>query len=433
MNETLRAFLKIPSISSEAAHKEDMLTACQFLEDYLSAFMTVERWTGDGHPIVFAKHFESSDKPTLLFYGHYDVQPVDPLELWDSPPFEPTLRDGNIYARGAIDNKGQLFYTLEAVKAFIGQGGGYNIKFLIEGEEEIGSPFLSKILPEKKAKLQADHVIITDVEMNTEERPAIILGLRGIMTMEVSLQGSKTDLHSGSFGGIAYNTNRALAELLAKCYDPSGEVAIPGFYEGIKTVDLSRLMVDLDYKQEAEKMGITALGGIEGLSLVETNWLKPTLEINGMCGGYTGDGFKTVIPAKAHAKLSLRIPAGQDPDALGALVKRFLEETVQEGVELSCKLGHGSKGVISQADSPLPAIVQGAYEDVLEKPCGMILCGASIPIVADFAEHISPSFVLMGIALSSDGMHAPNECVAVKRLEWGEKIVKAVLERFKEI
>lgn len=433
MNETLKAFLKIPSISSEAAHAQDMISACQFLEDYLTPFMKVERWAGEGHPIVFAEHIESPEKPTLLFYGHYDVQPVDPIELWQSPPFEPTERDGNIYARGAVDNKGQLFYTLEAVNAFIASGGGYNIKFLIEGEEEIGSPFLSKILPEKKEKLKSDHVIITDVEMNTEDRPAIMLGLRGIMTIEVSLTGSKTDLHSGTFGGIAYNTNRALVELLAKCYSPSGEVTIPGFYDGIDKVDLDRFMSDLDYKEEAKKMGITALGGIKGLSLVETNWLKPTLEINGIHGGYTGDGFKTVIPAKAYAKLSLRIPAGQDPDQLGALVKRFLEESVTDGVELSCELGHGSKGVISQAESPLPAVVQAAFEEVLKKPCGMILCGASIPIVAEFAKYISPSFVLMGIAISSDGMHAPNECVAVKRLEWGEKIVKALLERFKEI
>ncbi|MCH9613221.1 MAG: Succinyl-diaminopimelate desuccinylase [Chlamydiia bacterium] len=433
MNETLKALLSIPSVSSEKVHEKDVKAACEFLRDYLSTFMQVEIWEGDGHPILFASHLEGEDKKTLLLYGHYDVQPVDPLELWVSPPFEPTVREGHIYARGAIDNKGQLFYTLEAVKQFIENGGGYNIKFVIEGEEEIGSPFLSKILPEKKGQLKADHFIIPDVDMNTEEKPAIQVGLRGILTMEVSLKGSETDLHSGSFGGIAYNPNRALVELLAKCYDEKGQVTIPGFYEGITKVNLTDLMTDIDYEKDAHAGGVNAVGGIKGASLIETNWLKPTLEINGIWGGYTGDGFKTVIPAKAHAKISMRIPAGQDPKKLGEAVKNFLLQNVAEGVELSCELGHGSRGVVNSPTGALPKVVKAAYESVLEKPCGIIICGASIPIVEEFAKHISPSFVLMGIALNGDGMHAPNERVALKRLELGERIVLDILERFKQL
>lgn len=433
MNETLKELLSIPSISSEKAHKADIQKACTFLKDYLSTFMQVEIWEGEGHPILFASHLEGEDKKTLLLYGHYDVQPVDPIELWVSPPFEPTVREGHIYCRGAIDNKGQLFYTIEAVKAFIQAGGGYNIKFVIEGEEEIGSPFLSKILPSKKDILKADHLIIPDVDMNTEEKPAIQVGLRGIMTMEVTLKGSDIDLHSGSFGGIAYNPNRALVELLAKCYDEKGAVIIPGFYDNITEVSLDDLMTDIDYRKEAKAAGVNAIGGIKGCSLVETNWLKPTLEINGIWGGYTGDGFKTVIPSKAHAKISMRIVAGQDPSHLGECVKRFLVDNVAQGVELSCDLGHGSRGIVSSPNGVLPKTVKKAYEAVLEKPCGVILCGASIPIVEEFAKYITPSFVLMGIALTGDGMHAPNERVAEKRLELGERIVTDILERFKHL
>ena len=320
-------FLQFKSISTDPAYKKDVLACCQWVQDYLKKCgLDIEVWETEGYPVIFASNLKAGpDRPTVLLYHHYDVQPADPLELWESDPFEPEVRDGHIYARGAQDNKGQCFYSLTAVRAFLEEHNDVNIKVIVEGEEEIGSRGLSQIVGEKKEALAADHLLIIDTDIPGANVPGVTLGVRGVVTMEVACSGSTVDLHSGLFGGVAYNPNRALAELLAQCWDEKGHVAIPGFYDGVVEPSPAE-RDDLSFDIEPDLSSVSASPKEEGYSIVEQNWIRPTLEINGMWGGYTGEGFKTVIPASAHAKLSVRTVPDQDPHALMDCIGDFLKK-----------------------------------------------------------------------------------------------------------
>ena len=435
-------FLKFQSISSEPAYKKQILACAAWLQDYLKKMgFTLEQWETSGHPVLYAHNMNAGpDKPTLLIYNHYDVQPVDPLELWQSPPFEPTVRGGEVYARGAQDNKGQCFYVLQALKGLIKRDGKLpiNIKLCIEGEEEVGSTGLSQILTQKAQELKADYLAIVDLGINTPTTPAISLGVRGIATLEVEIEDSNTDLHSGSHGGVVYNPIHALVELLAKVRDPAtGKVLIPGFYDNVKGLsekEKGQISLDFDHATYQKEFGTQALGGEKEFSPQERAWVRPTLEINGIAGGYAGQGFKTVIPSKASAKLSCRLVPDQDPHEIGNLVINFLEKNAPKGLKVRAKLLSG--GGVAVRTSPSSKIVQAfskAYSEVFQAPCEYIFSGGSIPVVAELAKASQAEVVLLGLGLPGDKIHAPNEHFGLDRIEKGYLIMCRALELLSEV
>lgn len=436
--EEFFTFLKFPSISSDPAFSKDVLLCAEWLVSYIKSIgFSVELWEQKGHhPVIFAAwNGAGSDAPTLLIYNHYDVQPVDPLELWHSPPFEPVVREGVIYARGAQDNKGQCFYVLQALKILMAKNKTLplNIKLCIEGEEECGSAGLMRLLPEKAQQLQADYLAVVDLGIKSATEPALTLGIRGVLTMEVEVTGSKMDLHSGSHGGIVYNPIHALVEILGQLRDPEGKIAIPGFYDGIEVhsaAEMEKLSMEFDAEQYENTFGAKATGGESALPPLERNWLRPTIEINGICGGYTGLGFKTVIPAKAFAKISCRLVPHQDPQEIGEKIARYLEQKAPPGVAVQVKLskGHGP-AVRTRSDSHLAQAFASAFEEVYAQKCHFIFEGASIPIAAALAlaSHSDP--ILLGVGLADDAIHAPNEHFSIDRLEKGCLMIARGIER----
>ncbi len=423
-------FLSIPSISSESAYHEEVRKACLWVKNYLvSIGFETELWETSRHPILFAKKIINKNYPTLLIYNHYDVQPVDPLELWDSPPFEPTVKEGNVFARGAQDNKGQCFYVLEALKALFESGEKLklNIKCIIEGEEECGSESLHSILPEKKDALQADYLAIVDLGIPALDKPAITLGTRGLITADLEVIGSTTDMHSGMVGGVAYNPIHALLKLLADARAKDGSIAIPGFYDEVLPISSEeKTLIDFSFDTEQFKKDFGALptGGESGLQPRERLWIRPTLEVNGIVGGYTGTGFKTVIPAKASAKLSCRLVPGQKPAAIASLLKEFFTKNAPPGISVSFHVhkGVGEAARSSPTSKGVQAFAQG-IEQVYGKRCAYVLEGASIPIIPALAAASGAEPILLGLGLPSDRIHAPNEHFSIDRLEKGKAIM----------
>lgn len=422
-------FLSFPGISTDTAYHEDLARCREWVKQKLLELgMEVEVWQPEnGAPaVLFASNLEAgADKPTVLFYNHYDVQPVDPLDLWTSPPFEPALRNGEIYARGAQDNKGQCFYVLAALKAIQEIDGSFpvNIKLVIEGEEEIGSHGLAQLLPGKKEQVKADALLVVDTGMKSLDQPAITLGIRGVLTMDVDFFGSKNDLHSGSHGGVVYNPLHALVEVLAKLHDRDGRVTVPGFYDKVSTLsEKEREAFDFDFNEERylDQIGCEPTGGESGFSPYERAWLRPTLEINGIQGGYAGEGFKTVIPAEAHAKISCRLVANQDPIEIADLVADYIESIAPPGIRVNVKINPG-KGAALQT-SPHTQVAQTltkAFTEVFKKPCRCIMEGGSIPIASLLQQVSGAETVMVGLGLPTDNMHAPDEHFGVERLKLG--------------
>lgn len=426
IHEDYFTFLRFKSVSTEPEFKQGILDCSDWVQTFLSSIdFEVEVWQEEGHPIIFASYNGAgADKPTLLIYNHYDVQPVDPIDEWDSPPFEPTLRDGEVFARGAQDNKGQCLYTLAALRALYEEEGKYpiNIKVCIEGEEEAGSASLLKLCSVKKEKLQADFLAIVDLGLKKPDAPSVSLGVRGLVALDLEVWGSHTDLHSGAHGGIVYNPIHALNELLAKFRDENGKVQVPGFYDDvIEFSDKERELICFDFDQNVyENHFGQATGGEKALSALERNWLRPTLEINGVCGGYTGDGFKTVIPSKAFAKISCRLVPGQNPEKIGKQVAQFLLENAPEGVTVKPHIHEGGGPALHA--SPQSAGVRAAaqaYEEVFGKPCAFTLEGGSIPVTPALAESSGAEVIFMGLGLDTDQIHAPNEHFGLDRLKKG--------------
>ncbi|MBS0620119.1 MAG: dipeptidase [Verrucomicrobia bacterium] len=420
------AFLRFPSISTDPTYAPEVRKTARWLSAYMNAFgLKTTIWESSGLPAVFGEDLRAGpDKPTVLIYHHYDVQPVDPLELWESPPFDPVIRDQKVYARGAVDNKGQCFYTLTALKALYQLMGTLpvNVKVFIEGEEESGGPGTLEIIRQKKEALRADHLLIVDLDIPAPGMPAITVGMRGLVALNIECSNSSGDLHSGVHGGIALNPNRALVQMLAKLWDPSGRVAVPGFYDRVKPFPKEhRDHLDLSFDEAAYKkeFGVRAFAGEEGCSLRESNWLRPTLEINGMSGGYTGTGFKTVIPAKASAKISCRLVPDQDPEEIAKQIETYLREVAPQGIEVHVSVHHGAPAFQGKLDSSIVKTAALAYEEVLGKPCKYLLCGASVPIVVDLAEASGAEVALIGMGLATDAIHAPNEHFGLDRFEMG--------------
>jgi len=434
--EEFMTFLSFPSVSSEPQFKQSLLECEEWLSRYLkNLHFEVESWPTEGHPVLFASHMKAGpDKPTLLIYNHYDVQPSDPLEEWQSPPFHGSLRNGQIYARGAQDNKGQCFYVLQSLKLLQNQLGTLpiNIKLCIEGEEEIGSAGLAHLLPHKKEQLQADYLAIVDLGLRKEKIPALTLGIRGIVTLDVEVQGSKIDLHSGSHGGIAHNPIHALVKLLASMRDDKGRVAIPGFYKDVREMPLeerSRVSFQFDANEYQQQTGAMPTGGEIEYSVLERAWIRPALEINGICGGYTGKGFKTVIPAKAYAKISCRLVPDQNPAEIGELIAAFLKENAPSGIHVSTTVHPGQgKAVRVCPEAGIVKAFAEAFEEVFGAPCEFIFEGASIPIVPQLAEACGGDTILLGLGLTTDQIHAPNEHFGVDRLEKGMLVMARAIE-----
>lgn len=429
-------FLKFPSISSEAEYAPHVHACAKWLKEKMEGLgFHTEFWETIGHPVLYGENLNAgNDKPTLLIYNHYDVQPVDPLELWKSPPFEPTIRDGQVYARGAQDNKGQCFYVMQALRLLLEKDGSLpiNIKWLIEGEEETGSEGLASILSERKEQLKADYLAIVDLGMPAAHIPAITLGTRGIATFDVTLKGSSVDLHSGSHGGVVFNPIHALVDILSKCRDENGRIAIPGFYDDVRAVDedeKKRLFLEFDHESYFKAFGAHPTGGETTLSPMERAWTRPTFEINGIHGGYTGDGFKTVIPALAFAKISCRLVPDQDPKKIGSLLAEHLKSLAPEGIEIKVNVHAGSGGACrSNLHSASVKAFSKAYEEVFSKPIKYTYEGGSIPIINALSDASGSEVLLLGLGLPDDYMHAPNEHFGIDRLEKGALIMARGIE-----
>jgi len=368
------------------------------------------------HPLVYADWLHAPGKPTVLCYGHYDVQPPDPLEEWLSPPFEPTLRNGNIYARGSVDDKGQLFMHIKALEALRAASGTFplNVKFLIEGEEEVGGASIAKYVAENQEKLKADVALVSDTALYAPGMPTLCIGLRGLVYFEIEAIGPSRDLHSGLYGGAAPNPIFGLVELLAKAKNSRGVIQIPGVYDDVEQPSPAELesWKQLPFKEKAflqREVGSTKLTGESRLSVFERTWARPTLEVHGIAGGFTGAGAKTVIPARATAKVSMRLVPDQDPDKIIAAVKAFVAKNTPRGIQTEVRVLSASPGLVVNPDHPAIRVAAQAFSEVLGRPTVFIRSGGSIPIVGDFAKHLGISTVLMGFGLPDDCLHSPNE------------------------
>jgi len=429
--EDFFTFLKFQTISADPAHHKEMKNCSQWLEKKLEqAGFFVDVWNQEKNPILFAEHkTDKKNCPTILFYHHYDVQPVDPISLWDSDPFTPVIKNGEIYARGACDNKGQCFYTLCALKAFLdfGKKEGINIKVLIEGEEEVGSESIIRICEEKPKELAADYGLIVDLGVPSIYEPAITSGFRGIVTFSFECIGSKIDLHSGQMGGIAYNPLRALSEVLAKAWDEQGRVQIEGFYDGVCS-KFTQDLYKMDLDPVIDELGINTLHKEKGFSSLESNWIRPTFEINGLCGGYYGPGFKTVIPAKATCKVSCRLVLGQDPEKIKKAVISFFKKHLPKGFELKVEASHGALAYMADSKTKFAELVKKSLENATGKKAGVILAGGTLPIATSLKEAVGGEVLGMGFGLEDDYIHAPNEHFGLDRLKLGFVTIGCVLE-----
>jgi acetylornithine deacetylase/succinyl-diaminopimelate desuccinylase-like protein len=415
--EELFQFIRIPSISTLPDYKDDVTRAALFTMAALEnvGLENIEIIPTDRHPLLYAEWLHAPGKPTVLCYGHYDVQPPDPLELWQSPPFEPEVRNGNIYARGAVDDKGQMYAHIKALEALKTLTGTFplNIKVLIEGEEEIGGASIAKFVPEHKDKLKADVALVSDTALYAEGIPTLCIGLRGLCYLEVEAQGPARDLHSGLYGGAAPNAVFGLIELLAKAKNADGVIQIPGFYDDVAEPAPAELdswnslpFNAADYVNNELGAPIT---GEPNRSVFEKTWSRPTMEVHGIAGGFTGAGSKTVIPAKALAKVSFRLVPNQDPSKIVELFKAWVAANTPAGIQTKVNLLGASPGIIVNPDHPAIAVAAEVFEESLGRKTVFTRSGGSIPIVGDFAKHLGIPTVLMGFGLPDDGLHSPNE------------------------
>jgi len=420
--EELFELLRIPSISTNSEHKKDVLDAARYLVDRLNDLDLdrVELFETDGNPIVFAELITDDSKPTVLVYGHYDVQPPDPINKWDTPPFEPTVRDGDIYARGASDDKGKSFTHVKALEAYRKTGTEFpvNIKFIFEGEEEIGSPHLVPFIKEHKEMLECDMVLISDTAMFAEDTPSITYGLRGLAYMEVDVVGPNRDLHSGVYGGAVDNPANVLAKIITKLKDDDGVIQVPGFYEDVVQLNEEEReeYKKLPFNEEAfmSNLGLDALNGEKGYSTLERTSARPSLDVNGLWGGYQGEGAKTVLPSEAGAKISMRLVPDQDPKEIARLFKEYVESLAPETVEVTVSEHHGGHPAITDLSFYGLQAAAEAFKDVYDKEPLFTREGGSIPIVADFEDVLGAQSILMGFGLNSDAIHSPNEKFALK-------------------
>jgi acetylornithine deacetylase/succinyl-diaminopimelate desuccinylase-like protein len=415
LNELLD-LLRIPSISARSEHKEDMKTCAEAVKDGLlkaGAGKAVIYETA-GHPIVYAEKIIDPALPTVLVYGHYDVQPPDPLELWNSGPFDPVIKDGKIYARGSADDKGQFFMHVKALEIMVQTNSlPVNIKFCIEGEEEIGSPNLAQFVSTQKELLKADVILISDTAMISLDTPSIDIGVRGLSYIEVEVTGANRDLHSGVYGGAVANPITILAKMIASCHDENNHITIPGFYDDVveATAEERAKMAQAPYSEEAYKkeLGVNALWGEKDYSTNERTGIRPTLELNGIWGGYTGEGSKTVLPSKATAKISARLVPNQSSARITEKLLNYFTQIAPAGVMVKVMEHHGGEPYMTPIDSKAYQAAAAAIKATFGKEPIPVRGGGSIPICALFEKELGIKIVFMGFGLDSDNLHSPNE------------------------
>ena len=418
--EGLTSLLKIPSISTLPEHRPDVRRAADFVANDLRnmGMHGVEIIEGkpEQNPLVYAEWLGAPGKPTLLIYGHYDVQPADPLEEWVSPPFEPAIRNQNIYARGAVDDKGQTYLLMKAVEGFLKTKGKLpiNIKFLIEGEEEMGGEHIEEYVPGHKDKLKADGALICDTEMFAPELPTLTTGLRGLVYTEVEVRGASHDLHSGVYGGAAPNPFQAVAEIIAGLKGPDGKIRIPGFYKRVKKpskkeLDAWRRLPFNEKEYLKKEVGSSSLVGEKGFNVLERTWARPTLEVHGIRGGFTGDGAKTVIPAVATAKISMRLVPEMDPKEVMRQFTAYIKKLTPKGTKTTVRLLSSAPASVVSTENRFIEAAAAAMEQVFKKKTVYMRSGGSIPIAGLFGIHLKAAVVMMGFGLPDDNLHAPNE------------------------
>jgi len=437
--DELKSFLRIPSVSTLPEHVPDVQRAAQFVADSMktAGLENIEIIPTAKHPLVYADWLHAAGKPTVLCYGHYDVQPPDPLDEWISPPFEPTVRDGNLYARGSADDKGQMYMHIKAVEALLSTTGTLpvNLKFLIEGEEEVGGESVAKYVAENPAKLKADVALVSDTELFAEGLPTLCIGLRGLIYTEIEARGPARDLHSGMYGGAAPNAVFGLIELLAKLKDANGKIQIPGMYDDVEppTPAEKRSWEHLPFDEKdflKNEVGSTQLTGEPGYSVLERTWARPTLEVHGIAGGFTGAGAKTVIPARATAKVSMRMVPNQNPEKILAAYKKFVAANTPAGIQTEVRVLSWGPAIMVNPDHPAIHVAARAFRDILGKETVFIRSGGSIPIVGDFAKHLGIPTILMGFGLPDDGLHSPNEKYKVANYYAGIMTIAHFFEQY---
>lgn len=420
--DELSDFLRIPSISTLSEHKGDVQRAAQWVADDLRRsgmenVRVIETHGAQGHPLVYADWLHANGQPTILVYGHYDVQPPDPLDEWETPPFKPSLRNGNLYARGSADDKGQVYVHLKAVERLMKEGGGklpINVRFLIEGEEEVGGEGIEEYVKVHPDELKCDSVLISDSSMFAEGLPAISVGLRGMVYTEITVRGAGHDLHSGMYGGVAPNAINVLCYIVAKLKDEEGVIQVPGFYDSVRplTEQERSQWAALPFSEEElreHEIGAKELTGEPGYSALERVWARPTLDANGIIGGFTGEGAKTVIPAVAKCKISMRLVPDQEPDKIAQAFKAYVESICPAYASVQVEVIHTAEAVLLPTDTPYMKAAVEALQEVFGKEPVLMRSGGSIPIVSLFSKTLGAPCVLMGFGLPDDNLHAPNE------------------------
>jgi acetylornithine deacetylase/succinyl-diaminopimelate desuccinylase-like protein len=433
----LKDLLRIPSVSTAEEHKSDVLKAAEMVINDLKriGFEHVELIPTAGHPLVYADWLHAPGKPTALCYAHYDVQPAEPLDEWVTPPFEPTERNDNLYARGAVDDKGQLWMQLKAFESLFKTGAGklpINVRVLIEGEEEVGGESIEKYVKENAGseKLKADFALVTDTELFAPNLPTLCVGLRGLLYTEIEARGAKVDLHSGVYGGAAPNAIFGLVEILSKLKDADGKVLIPGFYDAVQkpTDDELKAWAALPFNEEAYRkaeVGSDVLTGEPGFPVLYRTWARPTLEVHGIVGGFTAPGAKTVIPAKGSAKVSMRLVPNQDPDDILKKFTDYVAKITPKGISTSIKVHSKGPACVVKTDNPYARASVQAMHEVFAKDTVYIRSGGSIPIVTQFDKDLKIPSIMMGMGLPDDNLHAPNEKFHIPNFHRGvESIVR---------
>jgi len=439
--EDLLEFLRFPSISTDSSHSGDVDACSQWLVEKLTKMgLETQRFETQGHPIVVAKSAYQESKKDVLIYGHYDVQPVDPLELWDHPPFDPIIKDGRVWARGATDNKGQMLAHILGVQQALENEGQLpvNLTFLFEGEEEIGSPNLVPFIQKHRDLLKCDVIALSDTGMVQRGVPTMGYGLRGIACCEVTLKGPESDLHSGVYGGALANPATALSQLIASLHEFNGQVAIEGFYDDVRALeDWEREMWSdvpgMGDEQILQLTGVPELYGEEGYSSAERLWARPTAEVNGLSGGYQGEGSKTVLPSQASAKLSFRLVPDQDPKDIIEKFKKHLQKHLPKGVQAQVEVGHDGKAYITDPHSHYGKASQRALTKVFGKEPVLIREGGSIPIIKDMQDILGADSMLLGLALPDCQIHAPNENFWVENFLSGIELNQVLLQEIAEV
>ncbi len=429
--------LRIPSVSAKSENNADTAKTAEWIRSSLeNAGLKATTHQTAGHPIVIGEWRGAPDAPTVLVYGHYDVQPPEPLELWTSPPFEPTIRNGNIYARGSVDDKGQLFLHINALQAHLATRGKLpvNVVVIAEGEEEIGSDNLEQFVEEKKDLLAAEAVVISDSAMFAPGQPSILSSLRGLAYFELCVQGPTVDLHSGAYGGAVVNPAMALARILATMHDENGHIAIEGFYDSVDTWKPGVLegMKRLPFNSETfrKETGAPALGGEKGYTILEQLWARPTLEVNGLLSGYTGEGAKTVLPSMAMAKVSCRLVPNQSPPEIEKLILAHVQKVAPKGVKTTVKFLHGGRPWRAELNGPLYDAARRALATAFEKPPVIVGEGGSIPVVGDFERILGAPVLLVGFGLPGENAHAPDEWISEENFRIGMRAIAAFWDEY---